>query len=392
VAPPAGCAAQPDHPRGLGRDAVRGHQLLLLADRAEEAERVHAEADQPHDRHRHQSRAGAQRDAHPFAFGRRGKHQEREHQPGRDLDPHADAKRGRGRAWMEAHPPRPGTQQQRGSEREHHQRVVVRATHGQHQQHRVQADERGCPARGLAQARGRLRDQRDRTEAGGHRQRLQRPQAAGEAQRGGRIAGQREQRAVRGVLKRPADEVKHLVGGGFGGHVGVRVQPVQRSQPRESQIAEHVLGDQRRPQRQHHVGQHDRARQRGQRQPRSPRQRQQIAGAHDQHQRLKAAFGEAHVQAAQRAGQPRRPATAASRDVLRGPRRGACAEQEHGRHDAEQAEPAQRSQNRRAGLIVSRRAGARGHPGAGAGGGCRGRGLDAPILTSPRRASVLRAR
>ena len=68
MAPPARRPAQPDQARRLGGNAVRGHQLLLLADRVEEAERMHAEADQPHDRDRQQTRAGAHGDAHPLAF------------------------------------------------------------------------------------------------------------------------------------------------------------------------------------------------------------------------------------------------------------------------------------------------------------------------------------
>ncbi len=71
------------------------HQLLLLADRAEEAERVHAEADQPHDRDRQQSRARADSHPYPLARTRRGEHQEGKHQPGGDLDAHPGGQRGR---------------------------------------------------------------------------------------------------------------------------------------------------------------------------------------------------------------------------------------------------------------------------------------------------------
>ena len=46
MAPPGGRPAQAHQPRGLGGDAVRGHELLLLADGIEEPERVAAEADQ----------------------------------------------------------------------------------------------------------------------------------------------------------------------------------------------------------------------------------------------------------------------------------------------------------------------------------------------------------
>jgi len=50
---------------------VRGHQLLLFADRAEKAERVNAKADQPDHRHRQQRRARAQRQQHPLTRSRR---------------------------------------------------------------------------------------------------------------------------------------------------------------------------------------------------------------------------------------------------------------------------------------------------------------------------------
>jgi hypothetical protein len=38
------------------------HELLLLADRADEAERMHTEADHAHEDHRNQSSHGAQGD------------------------------------------------------------------------------------------------------------------------------------------------------------------------------------------------------------------------------------------------------------------------------------------------------------------------------------------
>jgi hypothetical protein len=67
MAPPGGCPAQPDQARRLSRQAVAGHELLLLADRVDEAERVHPEADHPDDRHREQGRHRAQRNPQPLA-------------------------------------------------------------------------------------------------------------------------------------------------------------------------------------------------------------------------------------------------------------------------------------------------------------------------------------
>jgi len=162
------------------------------------------------------------------------------------------------------------------------------------------------------------------------------------------------------VLKRPADESEHGVGGGFGRHVGVRIEPVQDAQPPEGQVAEHVLGDQRRPEQQDHVGEHDRARHRSQRQAPRGRQHQQVARAHDQQQRLEAPARQAHPEAAQRAGQPGGPAAAARRYELGRRGRGAGAQQQHGRHHPDQAQRAERLGDARGD------AGARAPAGAGA--------------------------
>jgi hypothetical protein len=308
---------------------------------------VRAEADQPQHRHGHERAGGGERHSHTLARAPRGEHQEGEREAGRDLDAHPGGQRRRGRTRARArtgrgtHPHCSRAQQQRGGERQQQQRVVVRSAHRQHQQHRVQPDERGRPAGGVAEAPGRPRDQRHRAEGRGDGDRLERPQPAGEPQRGDRVAEKREQRAVRGGLERPPDEPVHVVGGRFGGEVRVRVQSVQDPQPRERQIAEHVLGDQRRPEQQDRVRQHDRARERRQRQPRCDQQHQQVARAHEQHQRLEASAGEAHAETSQRARQPGRPAAFAGRDVAPWSRRGARAHQEDRRHDAEQPECAE---------------------------------------------------
>ena len=83
------------------------------------------------------------------------------------------------------------------------------------------------------------------------------------------------------------------VGGGFGGDVGVGVEAVQSAQAGEGQVAEHVLGDQRRSQQQDQVREHDRRRPaRAGGSARAQRQHEQVARAHDQHQRLEAAAAE----------------------------------------------------------------------------------------------------
>ena len=208
-------------------------------------------------------------------------------------------------------------QRQRDGEREQRQRVVVRTAHTQHQQHRVQADERDGPPWRVPRARGRPRDQSHRAGARDHGDRLEGPHAAREAQRHDRVAEQREQRAIRGVQKRPADEVEHRVGGRFGGEVRVRVEPVQGAQACERQVAEHVLGDQRRSEQQARVSQRDRARESGHRQSARRQQHQRVAHAHQQRQRLVVAARKADAQSSQWPSQPRGPAAAARGHVLR---------------------------------------------------------------------------
>jgi hypothetical protein len=67
MAPPARSAAEPYQAGRLGGDAVGGHELLLLTHRAEEAERVHAEADDAHRGYRRQAQHPAQRHAETLA-------------------------------------------------------------------------------------------------------------------------------------------------------------------------------------------------------------------------------------------------------------------------------------------------------------------------------------
>jgi hypothetical protein len=238
VAPPARRPAEPHQAGGLRGDAVRRHQLLLLADRAHEAERVRAEAEQPHQRDRQQSSACPERDPRALASPRWREHEERQHQTRGDLD--ADAGRQRSCAGAPARIRSRG-QRQCQSQRQQQQRVVVRSADRQHEQHRVQPHKCRGPAPRVSEPTRRPRDQRHRGEAREDRDHLERPQSARKSERDQRVAQKREQRAVGGVLKRPADEVEHLVGGRFGGHVRIRVEAVQDPQPRERQIAEDVL-------------------------------------------------------------------------------------------------------------------------------------------------------
>jgi len=76
---------------------VRGHQLLLFADRVHEAERVHAEAEHPDERDRQQRQPCAERQAHALAHTRGREHQERQHDPRGHLHAHARRQRRGGR-------------------------------------------------------------------------------------------------------------------------------------------------------------------------------------------------------------------------------------------------------------------------------------------------------
>jgi hypothetical protein len=217
---------QANQARGLRGQAVGCHQLLLLADRAGEAERVRAEADQSDNRDQRQAQRGGCQYAQSLAPLAWRQQQKRQREAGGDLDP--DSRDQRGCAGTKARVGA-GSEQQRGGEREQQQHVVVGAADRQLEQHRVQAHEGGGEARSTpavecsAQAPrrlsrrvgdppggrvtsralcgqrftlGRLAQQCDRGKAGGDRQCLHCPQPAGEPERGDRVAREREQWAV----------------------------------------------------------------------------------------------------------------------------------------------------------------------------------------------------
>jgi hypothetical protein len=122
---------------------VDGDELLLLAERTQEAEGVAAEADQRDGPQRHEADRRGQRDAHAHLTAPRSERQKRQRQPGRQL--HADPGHERHRAGAQTRAHARG-QRERGGQREHDQRVVVRAADGEHEQHRVKPDERDRPA------------------------------------------------------------------------------------------------------------------------------------------------------------------------------------------------------------------------------------------------------
>jgi hypothetical protein len=194
------------------------------------------------------------------------------------------------------------------------------------------------------------------------------------------------------MLKRPADEAERAVGWRFGGDVRVRVEPVQGADAREREIAEDVLGDQRRAEQQRDVREHDRDRDRGQRQRARDGEHEQVARAQRQHQQLEAAARDADAETLQRPGQPPGPAADTSGHVLRRALGCAGGDQENSDRDAEQSERAEGARERRAdagvaGAIDTHR-GFRADMYAGHG-GCS---LYAFIVASARRASVQAAR
>jgi len=316
---------------------------------------VRAEPDQPHDRDRGEARERARRERRAGAKAAPREHEERQREARGQL--HADARRQRDRPRTHA-PARPRArrrlrtaprlrgQRERGGDREHHERVVVRAADTKLEQHRVQPHERRGPARGVPERARGARDERDCAEARERGGGLQRPQSAGEPERSRRVAREREQGAVGRVLEGPADEHERGVVRRFGGDPRVWVEAVQRAHAREAQVAEDVLREQRRPEHERDVRREDRERE--QRHGKRPRahEHDQVAGAHHQRERLEGARAEARLEAAQGPGEPRGPAADARGDVLRRFARGGRREQERARDHGERAERRERGAGR----------------------------------------------
>ena len=273
-----------------------------------------------------------------------GEHQEGQQQARRQLHPHPRHQGTRARAKPRACP---GGQRQGAPHRQQHQRVVVGAPHRQHQQDGVEAHEGRRPAGRATQLLGRLGDQGDGGKARKDGDRLEGPQPSGEAEGHDDIAGEGEQWAVGGVQEGPADEPIGGVPEGFRRHMGVGVQSMQGTHTGKGQISKYILGDQGRPQRQGHMGPHDRERQGAHRQRAGARKHEQVARGHHQDQRLEGRTGEGHVQSPQRTREPPRPAPHPRRDVLRGASRGPRADHEGAHEHPQQPQGAQCTQGPR---------------------------------------------
>ncbi len=303
-----------------------------------------AEADQPDcSEHDQPERCALQR-RQSLAGARGAEQHERQREASRDL--HADARHERRCCRAVA---RCGTscQRQRACQREHDQRVVVRAADSEHEQHRVQPDERRRPAARLPQSPSSPRDKRYCAEAAEHGERFERPQPAVQPERHEHIAEQREQRAVWRVLIRPAEESKDFIARRLCCDVRVRVQAVQRAESGKADVAEHVLREQRRAEQQDHVGSDDRRGDSAQRQRARCEQHEHVTRAHDQAVELERARAHAQAEPFERASQPADPAAAARWDVLRRFARRARCDQQRAYEDAEQAKQPERAQPRR---------------------------------------------
>jgi hypothetical protein len=346
MAPPFRHPFESQQPRRLGRDAVRGDQFLLLADGSREAERVSAEPEHADRGNDDQRTGGAGGDPSALAPAGGSEDREREHYARRGL--HADRRHdcdgGAAKAGSCA-----GRKRKRSGEQQQHERVVMGARHRELEQHRVEPHEHRSHLRRAPHPVGRARDQRDRSEACENGDRLQCPDPPSDTQRDDRVGQQREQRPVWRVLKRPADEPVQRVQSGLRRDVGIGVQAVQRPEAREAQVAEHVLGDQRRPKQQSQARERDGRCDRPPGERSSSRQRQGVAAAHDQRQQLKTVGFEAdaETEAVQRPGQPARPAAASTRDVTGRVFRGAGRQAERREDDRRQPGRAGDSQRER---------------------------------------------
>ena len=94
---------------------------------------------------------------------------------------------------------------------------------------------------------GRPHEQPYRREARECGEHLEGPEPAREAERRKHVAHEREERAVRGMLMRPADERIDRVRRGLREDVRVRIEAMDDAEAGEAEVTEDVLRDQRRP-------------------------------------------------------------------------------------------------------------------------------------------------
>jgi hypothetical protein len=166
-------------------------QFLLLAERAEEPERMRAETDEPEQEQGHERDGrGCQRAQSLATLGLR-EHEKREHDPGAGLCADPRHERGDSLAARTL-----CAERESARESQDHERVVVRAADGQYEQNRVQAHEGRSPHPRAAEALGCSGAQPHGRKAGENGDRLHRPQPAGDPEWGRGVARKREERSV----------------------------------------------------------------------------------------------------------------------------------------------------------------------------------------------------
>ncbi len=162
--------------------------------------------------------------------------------------------------------------------------------------------------------------------------------------------------------------------------MGVGVQPVQRAHPREGDVAEDVLGEQRWAEREDQMRREHPSDEPGDRQPLRSGEHQQVGRAEHEHQGLEPAAAEVRADPAERPGEPSRPAAAVRGDVARRGLRRVEGEHEQRGEQREQARTARNAggETRGGGVASLRSGGERGWPG----------GLHKAILTAIRASGV----
>jgi hypothetical protein len=312
---------------------------------------VSSEAGDRDQREQRERTGGAGRQAHARARTGARQHQERQRDAGGDLDADARDERDGGRAS-----PRPGgrRERERRGDREHDEGVVVSAADGRLEQDGVEAHERRRPARGAPHRAGGASDRRDRGKARRDGRGLERPQRPRDPERRRRVAREREQRPVGRVLVRPADEHERGVAGGFGGDARVRIEPVQHAHARETDVAEHVLRQQRWAEEERDVRGDDREPDRRHRQRARSEQHEQVAPAHHERECLEGIRADRAAEPEQRAREPSRPAADARGDVLGRFTGGGAREQERARDDGQRAGDRKRAFGARVAVGVRR--------------------------------------
>ena len=232
------------------------------------------------------------------ALGRQ--QQEREHEAGGQLDPDRHHERG-DRAPVVGH----GGAEQDGREQRGEQRVVVKAADRVDEQDRVEPDERRRPRRRASDQRRGAGDDRHHGQARRDGDRLQRPQAAAHPERRERIAGDRVHGPVRGVDGAPAEEAVDRIERHGRRGVVVGIEAVQRTEAGEAEIAEHVLGEERRPEQQDQLRADDRCGDRAQRCAVAGGEHEAVAGTDEQQEVLEAVVAQSsEAEAVQRAREP----------------------------------------------------------------------------------------